>query len=86
MNLEEYEYLNFEVYSPNSNNYSVCLLPRDHAGDIGIVDALLTKKPQIIQIPFGKDKGTYDNWDSGEKVVTPYASNCLWDLAVWARD
>lgn len=86
MNLEEYEYLNFEVYSPNSNNYSVCLLPRDHAGDIGIVDALLTKKSQIIQIPFGKDKGTYDNWDSGEKVVTPYASSCLWDLAVWARD
>lgn len=86
MNLEEYEYLNFEVYSPNSNNYSVCLLPRDHAGDIGIVDTLLTKKPQIIQIPFGKGKGTYDNWDSGEKVVTPYASNCLWNLAVWARD
>ena len=86
MNLEEYEYLNFEVYSPNSNNYSVCLLPRDHAGDIGIADTLLTKKPQIIQIPFGKGKGTYDNWDSGEKVVTPYASSCLWDLAVWARD
>lgn len=86
MNLEEYEYLNFEVYSPNSNNYSVCLLPRDHAGDIGIADTLLTKKPQIIQIPFGKGKGTYDNWDSGEKVVTPYASSCLWDVAVWARD
>ena len=69
--LKGYDYLNFEIASPNSGSNVVTVNARDYCNDVvGHLESVLTKEYNVIQIPFDKEKGT----------------NELRSLAIWATE
>ena len=85
--LEGYDYLNFEIASPNSNFNVVNIYARDYCNDVvGHLESILTQGYNVIQIPFGKDKGTWEKWIGNNSSTVSFATNELRSLAIWATD
>lgn len=86
-NLEGYDYLNFEIASPNSDFNVVNIYARDYCNDaVGHLESILTRGYNVIQIPFGKDKGTWEKWIGNTSSTVSFATNELRSLAIWATD
>ena len=92
IDLADYKYINFELYSPNSNDYIVGIdgwsWGEGVAENERIVDfdSKLTTAVKTYQVPFGTFKGYWPDWDDDGEHRNPVTDNLLTNFALFASD
>ncbi len=92
IDLADYKYINFELYSPNSNDYIVGIdgwsWGEGVAENERIVDfdSKLTTVAKTYQVPFGTFKGYWPGWDDEGEHHYPVTDNVLDSFALFASD
>ena len=83
--LSGYKYLNMELYSPNSENYDI-KIDGWSTERVSVVHTKLTSTPKIVQVPFGVNRGTWeDEIDGVWQDAIPSTTNLLWSFALGAH-
>ena len=92
IDLADYKYINFELYSPNSGDYVIGIdgwsWGHGVAENERIVDfdSTLTTVPQVYQVHFGTFKGYWSDWDDDGEHQYPVTDNLLTTFALFASD
>ena len=63
-NLDGYDYINIELYSPNSGNYDIKIDGWD-SERVAVFESKLSSEPKILQVPFGLNRGHWEDFIDG---------------------